>query len=145
STHTHGRNGERRMSSVADPALTVLSKTVSFDKMLVFSGFPETNSVHTNRDLARSLGLPDAIAQGLQTYAYMCQWLVAYFGMDWFDGGRLAVSFLSVVVPGDTVHVKATLAETEELADGTRVTLDIWCENQDERKVAAGTASALVR
>jgi acyl dehydratase len=132
------------MTPVSDPALTKVSKQVSFDKMLVFSGYPETNSVHTNRELARSLGLPDAIGQGLQTYAYMCEWLVKYFGMDWFEGGRLAVSFLSVVVPDDTVHVKATLADTEALAEGTRVTLDIWCENQNGQKVAAGTASAVV-
>jgi acyl dehydratase len=110
----------------------------------VFSGYPETNSVHTNRELAQSLGLSDAIGQGLQTYAYMCEWLVKYFGMDWFQGGRLAVSFLSVVVPDDTVRVKATLAQTETLPEGARVTLDIWCENQNGQKVAAGTASALV-
>jgi acyl dehydratase len=122
-----------------------LGKEVSFEKMLVFSGFPETNSVHTNRELARTLGLPDAIGQGLQTYAYMCEWLVSYFGIEWFKGGRLAVSFLSVVIPGDTVIVEASLTESESTSDGIRITLDIWCENQVGQKIAAGTAIAIRR
>jgi len=131
--------------SVADPSATVVEKEISFDRMLVFSGYPETNSVHTNRDFAVAAGLPNAVAQGLQTYAYMCEWLVDYFGKDWFQGGRLAVSFLAIVLPGDRVAVKAELAETEEVADGTALTLNIWCENHRHEKVAAGTATAVVR
>jgi acyl dehydratase len=133
------------MSAVADPSELVVSKEISFDKMLVFSGYPETNSVHTNRELARGLGLPDAIGQGLQTYAYMCEWLVTYFGIDWFRGGRLSVSFLSVVVPGDTLQVRASLVESQAADDGTRIAVDIWCENQRGEKIAAGSAAAIVR
>lgn len=133
------------MIHLRDPAGVVVSKEISFEKMLVFSGYPETNSVHTNRSLARSLGLPDAIGQGLQTYAYMCEWLVKYFGINWFNGGRLAVSFLSVVVPGDTVHVRASHVEAHEVENGTLLELDVWCENQRGEKVAAGTATAVMR
>jgi acyl dehydratase len=122
----------------------VLTKRVLFDKMLVFSGYPETNSVHTNRELARSLGLPDAIGQGLQTYGYMCEWLVDYFGEDWYKGGRLIVSFLSLVVPGDTLYVKASEEETQEVDEGDHIVLAIWCENASGQKVAAGTASATI-
>lgn len=129
---------------VKDPASVVVRKEVTFEKMLVFSGFPETNSVHTNREFAVSLGLPDAVAQGLHTYAFMLEWLVQYFGEDWFAGGKLGVSFLSVVVPGDVVTVRSEVTSTDPASDGTQVTLDIWCENERGQKVAAGTASALV-
>src|SRR5262245_44212577 len=122
----------------ADPSAQLLSKEVSFDKMLVFSGYPETNSVHTSREFAVDKGLPNAIAQGLQTYAYMCEWLVEYFGSNWFQGGRLAVSFLGLVVPGDRITVRAEMTESEATADGTRVSLAIWCENHRGEKVAAG-------
>ena len=132
-------------TQIGDPSQLVLSKEVTFDQMLVFSGYPETNSVHTSREFATSLGLPNAVAQGLQTYAYMCEWLVSFFGADWFRGGRLAVSFLSIVLPGDGVAVRASLAGTKETDDGTRVTLDIWCENHRREKVAAGSATAVVR
>jgi acyl dehydratase len=132
-------------ASLRDPSALTLSKEISFDKMRVFSGFPETNSVHTDRSFAVALGLPNAVAQGLQTYAYMCEWLVEYFGRDWFLGGRLAVSFLAVVLPGDAVTVEAALSETEAVEEGTRVTLEIWCENHRGQKVAAGVASAVVR
>lgn len=134
-----------KSAKIGDPSSQLLSKEISFDKMLVFSGYPETNSVHTDREFAVSMGLPNAVAQGLQTYAYMCEWLVDFFGPDWFQGGRLAVSFLAVVLPGDMVTVKADLAGTEEVEEGTRVTLDIWCENHRSEKVAAGTATAVVR
>lgn len=132
-------------SELKDPAAHVVRKEILFDKMLVFSGFPETNSVHTSREAAVEKGLPDAIAQGLQMYAYMCEWLVGYFGKDWFEGGKLAVSFLGLVVPGDQLTVRAELSETAPAAGGVRVTLDIWCENQRQQKVVAGTASAVVR
>jgi acyl dehydratase len=135
---------EQRARS-ADPASLLLSKEISFDKMLVFSGYPETNSVHTSREFAVGKGLSNAVAQGLQTYAYMCEWLVGFFGSDWFHGGRLAVSFLGLVVPGDRISVKAELEEKEEVAEGSRVTLAIWCENHRGEKVAAGTATAVMR
>jgi acyl dehydratase len=134
-----------KSAKIADPRSHVLTKEVSFGRMLVFSGYPETNSVHTSREFAVSLGLPNAVAQGLQTYAYMCEWLVGFFGPDWFQGGRLAVSFLAIVLPGDNVTVRAELAGVEDVEEGTRVTLDIWCENHRGEKVAAGTATAIVR
>ncbi len=137
---------ESKRSAVhADPASHLLTKEISFDKMLVFSGYPETNSVHTSREFAVGKGLPNAVGQGLQTYAYMCEWLVGFFGSDWFQGGRLAVSFLGLVFPGDLVSVKAELVESEPVEDGTRITLSIWCENHRAEKVAAGTATAVVR
>jgi len=134
-----------KASAIRDPSALVVSKEVIFDKMLVFSGYPETNSVHTDRAFARARGLPDAVAQGLQTYAYMCEWLVEYFGADWFQGGRLSTAFLAIVLPGDLLQVKAELTETREVAEGTEVTVNVWCENARADKVAAGVATAIVR
>jgi acyl dehydratase len=133
---------EERAPAVAVTGRAV-SKEISFDKMLVFSGFPETNSVHTSREFAVGKGLPNAVAQGLQTYAYMCEWLVEAFGRDWFTGGRLAVSFLGLVLPGDRVTVRAEPVEAEAVGEGTRLTLSIWCENHRGEKVAAGTATVV--
>lgn len=120
-------------------SIQALRKTVAYDKVLVFSGYP-SKTVHTDRAIARARGLPDVIGQGLQTYAYMCEWLVKYFGKDWFDGGMLSVSFLSIVLPGDVVTVEASIVLTKRVGDGIEVVLDIWCENQRAEKVAAGTA-----
>ena len=129
-----------------DPKDQLLNKEIRFDQMLVFSGYPETNSVHTSREFAVDKGLSNAVAQGLQTYAYMCEWLVEFFGPDWFQGGQLAVSFLGLVMPGDRVTVKGELTGREDVeGGGTRVTLSIWCENHRGEKVAAGTATAVVR
>ena len=129
--------------TITDPSTLVISKEITFDQMRVFSGYPERNSVHTDRDFAVAAGLPNAVAQGLQTYAYMCEWMVTYFGEHWFRGGRLAVSFLSIVLPGDKVRVKARQVSEEATEEGTRVTLEIWCENHRSEKVAVGQASAL--
>jgi acyl dehydratase len=132
-------------AQLKDPALHVVEKEILFDRMLVFSGFPETNSVHTSRPAAVERGLPNAIAQGLQMYAYMLEWLTGYFGDDWYDGGRLAVSFIGLVVPGDHLTVRATLKDTEPVEGGVRATLEVWCENHRGQTVAAGTASAVAR
>lgn len=128
-----------------DPQALRVVKTVDFDKMRVFSGHPETHSVHTNRRFARDRGLPDAVAQGLQTYAYMCEWLVTFFGQRWFTGGHLAVSFLSIVLPGDVITTRAALVPGDRTTDPNLVTLEIWCEKELGVKVAAGIASAPVR
>jgi len=132
-------------AQLEDPALRVVEKEILFDKLLVFSVFPETNSVHTSRAAAVERGLPNAIAQGLQMYAYMLEWLTGYFGADWFEGGRLAVSFLGLVVPGDHLTVRATLKQSEPVAGGVRATLEVRCENHRGQTVAAGTATAVAR
>jgi acyl dehydratase len=125
-----------------DPSLPVLDKEIAFDKVLVFSGYP-SKTIHTDREVARARGLPDVVAQGLQTYAYMCEWLVEYFGKNWLMGGKLAVSFLSIVQPGDVVSVKAAMVGSREVDGGSELALEIWCENQRGETIAAGTAQAL--
>ncbi len=118
-----------------------VTREISFELMKVFSGFPEQNCVHTNREFAVAKGLPDAVVQGMQTYAYVLEMLVSSFGVDWHRSGRLAVSLLNVVLPGDTVTARGTVVGQEPIAGGTRLALEVWVENQHSVKVLAGEAS----
>ena len=121
-----------------------VTKEISFELMKIFSGFPEQNCVHTNRDFAIDKGLPDAVTQGMQTYAYLLEMLVTRFGRDWHRSGRLAVNFIKMVLPGDTVTARGTVIEKEALGDRTRLRLEVWVENQRQLKVLAGEASVVV-
>jgi acyl dehydratase len=123
------------------PGNLVIEKRIDFDRMRVFSGYPEERSVHTSRAYAKAAGLPDAVAQGLQTYSYMCEWLVKCFGTEWFTGGRLSVSFVGLVLPGDLISVSGTVTEVARTGGETAVTLEVHCDNQKGQKVAVGTAT----
>jgi acyl dehydratase len=112
--------------------------------MKVFSGFPELNCVHTNRAFAIGKGLPDAVTQGMQTYAYLLEMLVTHFGRDWHSSGRVAVNFVKMVLPADTVTARGTVIATEAVNDRTRLRLEVWVENQHRVKVVVGEASVVV-
>jgi len=128
----------------SDDVIPAVTRLISFDLMKVFSGFPEQNCVHTNREFAIEKGLPDAVTQGMQTYAYLLEMLVTHFGNDWHASGRVAVSFIKMVLPGDTVTARGTVVEREPLGDRTRLRLEVWVENQHQAKVIAGEASVVI-
>lgn len=136
-----------------DPApgdeLPPLSRHVSFDRMRVFSGYPQTESIHTDEAFARSRGLDAPVVQGLQLYAFACQALAAAFGTSWFTTGELAVSFVRVAVADDTVTVGGTVTAVDRTAEDRTaedrtVSLDVRCEDQHGTTLLAGTASVIL-
>jgi acyl dehydratase len=58
--------------------------------------------------------------------------------------GTLDLRFIKPVVAGDTVTAKGKVTERQAEAKGTRVSLEVWCENQNGDKTAIGTGGVLV-
>jgi acyl dehydratase len=67
--------------------------------------------------------------------------MVDFAGVGFVKGGKIAVSFIKPVVVGDTLTVHGTIKSRAREGDKTRVTVEIWCENQDGVKTMVGTAS----
>ena len=123
------------------PDLEPLAKTISLEMCHAFSG-PARN-YHNDRELARALGFPDVVVQGMMSICFVSELMTRGFGAGWFLGGKLDVSLVNVVWGEDRLAVRGRVREELPEGDHTRVVCDVWCEKPDGVKTLVGTASAL--
>ncbi|ETW96176.1 MAG: hypothetical protein ETSY2_46915, partial [Candidatus Entotheonella gemina] len=102
-------------------------------------------NIHTDDEVARRAGLPRALAQGRYPIAYISERMLAFFGTGWIQGGKLDVTLVKGIFPGDTITVKGIITEKSPEDDALRLVLDVWLENQHGEQATAGVASGLVR
>jgi acyl dehydratase len=100
-------------------------------------------SIHTDPEWARQKGFRAPIAQAMMSTAYVSQLMVNYLGADFVKGGKMSVSFTKPVIVGDTLTVRGRVKSRAPEGDRTRVTVDVWCENEDGVMTMVGTASGL--
>ncbi|ETW94225.1 MAG: hypothetical protein ETSY1_35805 [Candidatus Entotheonella factor] len=110
----------------------------------VFDG-RDTKNIHTDDEVARRAGLPRALAQGRYPIAYISERMLTFFGTGWIQGGKLDVTLVKGIFPGDTITVKGVITEKTPEDDDLRIVLDVWLENQHGEQATAGVASGLVR
>lgn len=113
--------------------------------IMLFSGYPLKRNIHTDEDFAIERGLPGVIMEGVQTYAFLSQMLVGYFGESWFSTGKLDVAFLKVILPDDVLTTGGEIDGVEQVEGGVAVTIKVWVDSQRGERVAAGTASGTLR
>ena len=116
-------------------------RRVSIEMCRAFSG-PSEN-YHTNREMARALGFPDIVVQGMMSLCFISGLLTRELGDGWWQGGKMTVSLVNVVWCDDVITSRAKV--TSEVPEGARrrIHLDVWCEKPDGTKVVVGTASAI--
>jgi 3-hydroxybutyryl-CoA dehydratase len=102
-------------------------------------------SIHTDEEWARKKGFRAPLAQGMMSTAYVSEMMTNFLGTGFVKGGTLSMAFLQPVYAGDTLTVHGVVKETRAEGDATRVVVEVWCENQEGERTAAGTASGLVR
>jgi acyl dehydratase len=124
--------------------LPTLEKTIQQRQIDCYSGV-RPNSIHTDPDWARKKGFRAPLAQAMMSTAYVSQLMMQYCGEGFVKGGRMSVAFIKPVLEGDTlpVHGCVKSRQNEGEGDRTRVTVEVWCENQDGVKTMVGTASGL--
>jgi len=123
--------------------LPSLRKEISIDRMRLYAAWGNRN-IHTDWDVAAKAGLPAPLAPGMMLYDYVSEMLTNFFGQEWLKGGKLSVSFIHYVVPGEVITTKGTIREKMPEDNALRMNVEIWCENQRGERVAVGTASSLV-
>jgi acyl dehydratase len=126
-------------------------KVISWQRIWAFSGgafakegWPKKN-LHTDTAFARSVGLASEAASGTQIQGYVIQMAIDLFGEEWLKNGTMDVKFIGLVKAGDSVISKARVTSKEKIQDKTRVTLDVWVENQEAEKVLVGNIAGFVR
>jgi acyl dehydratase len=103
------------------------------------------NPIHLNDAAARLAGLDGVIAHGMLSMGFLGQYVTSWMGE--LPGkprlGRIKVRFSDMVRPGDVLTCKGLVKKVETSEAGTRITLDIWAENQHGKKVTGGDADVL--
>ena len=122
----------------------ITQEKVNIYSRYVFYG-KDTKNIHTDNETAKRAGLPRAIAQGRYPVGYLSETMLEFFGEGWIRGGRLDVSLIKGIYPGDTITIKGKIRDKIQETGATRIVLDVWLENQKGEKATAGTASGIVK
>lgn len=125
--------------------LPPMVKQVHQDQMSVFSGADwHWHNIHTDIRIAQGAGFGKCITQGMMEACWLSEMMGSFFGPSWYTTGWLSTVFLSPVFAGDTLTFKAVVTDLKEEAEGLKVELEVWCENQKGVMTAGGWASAIV-
>ena len=119
-----------------------LRKTIQQRQIDCFSGV-RPNSIHTDEAWARKKGFRAPLAQAMMSAAYVSELMMQFLGEGYVRGGRVSLSFTKPVIVGDTLTVRGRVKSRESDGDRTRVSVEVWCENQDGVMTMIGTASGL--
>jgi MaoC dehydratase-like protein len=106
-----------------------------------FSGPAKT--YHTDVEMARALGFPDIVVQGMMSVCFVAEVMAARFGAGWHHGGTLDVRLVNVVWPNDVVAAHGKVREVVREGERRRALVDVWCAKADGTVTVIGTASAL--
>lgn len=121
----------------------ITQEKINIYSRYVFRG-KDTRNIHTDDEIARKAGLPRAVAQGRYPIGYLSEVLLDFFGKGWVQGGKLEVSLIKGIYPGDTIAIKGKVRDKIPEGDTIRIILDVWIENQMGEKATVGAASGLV-
>ena len=125
-----------------------VTKTITQEKIDLFEacGILDRENIHNSPEMAmQKLGTTFPIASGRMSVAFASESLRKFFGAEVFNhSGTLNLKFLRPVKEGDTITVHGTVSRQEKVEKGTIVTVDVFCENQNQDKTAVGAATAIV-
>lgn len=97
----------------------------------------DRNPLHIDSEFAKTTIFKGTIAHGLLSAAFLNEMMVKYFGTYWETTGDISITFLYPVRPGDTIKTKGKITNIDALG---RVTVEIQCVNQENKKVIVGQA-----
>jgi len=122
--------------------LPPLTKTIVQRQIDCYSGV-RPHSIHTDSEWARKKGFRAPLVQAMMSTAYVSQLMMQFAGAGFVRGGRMSVSFIKPVFVDETLTVRGRVKSREAEGRATRVTVEVWCENQDGVKTMVGTASGI--
>jgi len=100
------------------------------------------NNSHSDIKAAQADGLSRTIASGQNQMAIVHQMLEQNFNDAWVYGGKISLRYIRPVHDDDVLTPNGVVKEITDADGKPRVTLDVWCENQNGDKTSVGTAYA---
>ncbi len=128
-------------STVEGKRLDPIERKITLDMSRAFSG-PSEN-YHTDEAMAKQLGFPKVIVQGMLSTCLVSDLMTRNFGEGWYLGGRMAVNLTGIVWADDAVITRGTITGLSPEGPHRRVTLTVWGEKADGTLTLVGEASAL--
>ena len=126
-----------------------VTKKITTESILQFEscGILDRENIHNNPELAaKRLGTTYTIASGRMSVTFAAESLRKFFGPEVFNHtGTVNLKFLRPVKGGDTITVTGAVSVTEETLGGTKVSVDIFCDNQDGDRTAVGIGTAVIK
>ena len=141
--HEREKRSDRVFTIGEGPGESVgpLTRPITIAMCEAFSG-PERN-YHNDREMARMLGFPDIVVQGMLSVCLVSELMTQAFGTGWLLGGKMDVRLVNVVWVDDLLATHGKVREEQAEGSHRRVHLDVWCEKADGTKTLVGSASAL--
>src|SRR5262249_29556809 len=120
------RRADRRfeLPSGAGERLPPRTQPVTHAMCEAFSG-PSRN-YHTDVDMARALGFPDIVVQGMMSVCFVADAMALQFGDGWQYGGTLDVRLVNVVWPRDAITTTGLARSVVPEGSHERVLVDVW-------------------
>ena len=143
----------RKATLEAGDYLPAITRTITQEKINRFKSAGQVlalNNVEAGKTASapagtvQATGLPRSVAPSQMSFAYLHELLARQFGADFRQGGQLSVSFLQPVYPGDTLTARGLVSSREQIECRTRLTLQVWLENQQAEKTSEGHAQVVV-
>ncbi len=126
-----------------------VTKKITTDSILQFesTGILDRQNIHNNPELAaKRLGTTYTLASGRMSVTFAAEILRKFFGPEVFNHtGTVNLKFLRPVKAGDTISVTGSVSGTEEIEVGTKVSVDLFCDNQDGDRTAVGIGTAVIK
>ena len=124
--------------------LTPVRKEITQEKVNQYAeASGDFNPLHIDPEFAKTTFYAGTIAHGLLSLAYISEMMTNSFGKGWLAGGKMTVSFLAPVRPGDAISARGVVRSKKEEAGQKVIVCEVFCENQKGEKVIAGDATAL--
>ena len=111
---------------------------VEFEKVVWDRG----QNSHTDVKAAQADGITRTIASGQNQMAFLHEMMERNFGDSWVYGGKISVRYIHPVYAGDVLTANGLVTEVGENGGTPRVTVQVWCENQNGRRTSAGAVTA---
>jgi acyl dehydratase len=122
--------------------IALAPRVISHAMCQAFSG-PSRN-YHTDVEMARALGFPDIVVQGMMSVCFVADLLTGRYGTGFLAGGKLDVRLVNVIWPGDVITATGKVRVQTAEGGAQRAHLDVWCAKADGTVTIIGTASARV-
>ena len=126
-----------------------VTKAVTQDTIEQFEncGILDRQNIHNNPELAQQrLGTTYPIASGRMSVAFATESLRRFFGPEVFNHtGSVNLKFLRPVKGGDTITVTGEVSDQEDTGDGSRVIVNLVCQNQNGDRTAVGIGTAVLK
>ncbi|WEX09043.1 MaoC family dehydratase [Chelativorans sp. AA-79] len=98
-------------------------------------------TIHDDDDYARAQGLPGIIADGMISTNWIQGLLVDVFGPQFACRSRLKTKYIAPIYENQVVTACARVQTVTQNENGDTVyTLEVWCEDDSEKKLTVGSA-----